>query len=229
MARVKICGNTDADQIRLGAEAGADCLGFVVEYPVPVPWNLASEEAAGLLALVPPMVTRAVVTGGEPDKVLAIARRLTPHLIQLHTDNSLAETAQVARGLAAMGIGLIRALRIDVATGEACGEIKDPIAAALALQDTDIAAVLLDARTADMPAGTGVSLSWQTARQVRDALSIPLILAGGLTPGNVASAIRQVRPYAVDVITGVEASRRVKDPALVRQFVIEARGANEKA
>ncbi|NLX98408.1 MAG: phosphoribosylanthranilate isomerase [Rhodopirellula sp.] len=222
MVRVKICGNTDADQVRACVEAGADCLGFVVEYPIDVPWNLGRAEAKSLLDRVPPLVSRAVVTGGSPQTVLAIARTLRPHLLQLHTDNPLAETEYLARELASLGIALVRALRIDVATGEACGEVKDPIEAALALERTGLAAVLLDARTPNMPAGTGVSVDWPTARAVREALSIPLVLAGGLTPSNVRTAVETVRPYAVDVITGVEASRRVKDPALIRRFVREA-------
>jgi len=225
MVRVKICGNTDPGQIHLAVEAGADCLGFVVEYPVPVPWNLRRDEARGLLDRVPPLISRAVVTGGEPEHVLAIARSLVPHLVQLHTDNSLEETAMLARELASLGIGLIRALRIDVVTGEACGQIADPVRAALAIQETGVSAVLLDARTSSMPAGTGTSVDWETARAVREALRLPLVLAGGLTPQNVRRAIEAVRPYAVDVISGVEASRKVKDAGLVRAFVSQAKSA----
>ena len=224
MVRVKICGNTDAEQVAWCAAAGADCVGFVVEYPVPVPWNLSREQARDLIALVPPLTIRAVVTGGDAERVLTIARYLMPHVVQLHTDNSLEETARIARVLAPLGIGLIRALRIDVATGQACGEIPDPMQAALALQNTGVAAVLLDARTQQLPAGTGVSVDWATALAVRQALSRPLILAGGLTPQNVRSAVEQVRPYAVDVMSGVEVSRRVKSPGLIRQFIQQAKG-----
>ena len=223
MVRVKVCGNTDADQVAWGVAAGADCLGFVVEYPVPVPWNLSRKEARALFARVPPMTTRALVSGGDPDQVIGLARELRPHLVQLHTDNTLAETAAIAQALAPLGIGLIRALRIDVATGLAGGEITDPLAAALALESTGVAAILLDARTGEMPAGTGVSLDWGSAGRIREGLSVPMILAGGLTAGNVRGAIEQVRPYAVDVISGVEVSRRVKSPELIRQFVRQAR------
>lgn len=224
MVRVKICGNTNADQVRLCATSGADCVGFVVEYPAQVPWNLSRQQAAGLLALVPPMVTCAVVTGGEPHTVLEIARFLRPHLVQLHTDNTLSETAAIARELASLGIGLIRALRINVATGEASGEFSDPVKAGRALQDTGVAAILLDARTNNMPAGTGISVDWDMAREVREAILVPTILAGGLTPGNVRRAVEQVRPYAVDVISGVERSRTVKSEELVREFVHRAKG-----
>lgn len=224
MVRVKICGNTSAEQIAWCAASGADCVGLVVEYPTPVPWNLSREQAALLLATVPPMLGRAVVTGGRPEVVLAIARSLRPHLVQLHTDNTLEETATIARELSPLGIGLIRALRIDVDTGRAAGEIADPMEAALAIQSLGIGGIVLDARTQRMPAGTGARIDWDMAREVRKVLSIPLILAGGLTPQNVRSAVDQVGPYAVDVITGVEQSRTVKSPELIRQFVREAKG-----
>ena len=223
MVRVKICGNTDAEQVRIAADAGVDCVGFVVEYPVHVPWNLERSEAAELLSIVPPFITRAVVTGGAIETVLGIARHLRPHVIQLHTDNSAEETHWLARELQSQNISLIRALRIDVADGAARGEIRDPIAAALALEATGISALLLDARTESMPAGTGRSVSWRLARSIREALAIPLILAGGLTPSNIREAIQAVDPYGVDVITGVESRRRVKDPALVREFIRRAR------
>lgn len=224
MARVKICGNTDVTQVEMCVAAGVDCVGFVVEYPVPVPWNLTRAEAADLIAEVPPFVGRAVVTGGSAEIVLAITDALNPHLVQLHTDNSVDETAVIARELADRGIGLIRALRIRVATGEASGEITNPIEAALRLQGTGICALLLDAQSEQMPAGTGMTLNWEVARAVRESVSIPMILAGGLNPCNVNEAIREVEPYGVDVITGVEASRRVKDPDKVRGFVAHAKG-----
>ncbi len=223
MARVKICGNTDRNQVEMCARAGADAVGFVVEYPVPVPWNLSREEAADLLPAVPPFVSRVVVTGGPVGIVLAIADALSPDAIQLHTDNTTAETASAARELAERRISLIRALRIDAGTGRAEGEIPDPIEAALALQDAGISALLVDACTGSMPAGTGVSVSWGMARSIREALRIPMILAGGLNAGNAREAIEAVEPYAVDVISGVEASRRVKDPALVEEFVRRAK------
>jgi phosphoribosylanthranilate isomerase len=225
MVRVKICGNTTAEQVRWCAAADADCVGVVVEYPTPVPWNLSREQASGLLSLVPPMMSRVVVTGGTPEAVLAIARFLVPDLVQLHTDNTVEETAAIARELTPLGIGLIRALRIDVTTGQASGEIPDPVAAALALQQAGVGGVVLDARTPNMPAGTGARIDWQMALAVRKVLSVPLVLAGGLTPANVRSAVAQVHPYAVDVISGVELSRTVKSLDLIRQFVAQAKGA----
>ncbi|MDH7602258.1 MAG: phosphoribosylanthranilate isomerase [Armatimonadota bacterium] len=226
MVRVKICGNTDVEQVRMVVDSGADCVGFVVEYPVPVPWNLSRSEAAELIAQVPPFVTRAVVTGGAPNHVIAVSEMLRPHILQLHTDNSVEETALIARELSKLGIGLVRALRIDVSSNTAAGEIPDPLEAAKQLECTGISAILLDAKTEELPAGTGCRTDWTLARKVRDCLEIPLILAGGLNPNNVAEAISAVKPYGVDVITGVEVKRRMKSPELVRRFVRNAKQAD---
>lgn len=223
MVRVKICGNTDAGQVRMAVEAGADCVGIVVEYPVDVPWNVSRAEAAELAGLIPPMVSWAVVTGGDADRVLSIAGDLRPPVLQLHTDNRPDETAAIARELRRMGVRLIKALRVDVATGRAVGEETNPVLAAGTLVESGVDAILLDACTRDLPAGTGVRLDWSLARTVREAVAVPLVLAGGLTPDNVGEAVRMVRPYGVDVITGVERERRQKDPDRVRAFVEQAR------
>lgn len=228
MVRVKICGNTDAQQVAWCLEAGADSLGFVVEYPVAVPWGLTRAQARPLLSLVPPLTTQVVVTGGEADHVIALARELMPDVIQLHTDNDLDDTARIARALAPLGIALIRALRIDVATGQACGTIADPLHAVLALQETGIAALLVDARTQQLPAGTGARVDREIALRLRRALTLPLILAGGLTPENVGEAVEHIGPYGVDVISGVEASRGVKSPELIRRFVQQAKGLPDR-
>lgn len=223
MLKVKICGNTDAEQITLCALAGADAIGLVVEYPEEVPWNLTREVAQPLIMMIPPFISRVVVTGGNPDRVCAIAEYLSPHVLQLHTDNPVHEVAQIVKRLTGQGISVIAALRIDARTGQACGNVADPVEAALALQDAGIHALLLDTKNETMPAGTGMPVSWEMARQVCDALSIPLILAGGLTPENVRLAVETVHPFAVDVITGVEVRRKVKDPHLVHTFIQQAK------
>lgn len=223
MVRVKICGNTDLEHVRIAVEAGADCVGFVVEYPTPVPWNLTCEEATDLIACVPPFVSRAVVTGGGADHVIAVAKKLRPHVLQLHTDNPIDETTLIAQELSRCGIGVIRALRIDVESGKAAGEIPDALHAAQRLEATGIAALLVDAKTESMPAGTGQCIDWQLVRRITKAVNIPVILAGGLTPDNVANAIASAKPYGVDVITGVELERRIKSPDLVKAFVLNAK------
>jgi phosphoribosylanthranilate isomerase len=82
---------------------------------------------------------------------------------------------------------------------------------------------VVDSKTSERPAGTGVILDWTLIRQVSASIRLPLILAGGLTAQNVAQAIQMVRPYAVDVISGVEKEAGVKDPQLMRDFVRAAK------
>jgi len=203
--------------------AGADALGFVTEYPVPVPWNLDREKAASLVASSSPFVTTVAVVGGAPEEVIRIARKVRPRVVQLHGDESLEDIRQVLDGLKGTGIRVIKALRIDVDTGEALFEKTDPRKACSVLAGSGIAALIVDSKTSSRPAGTGVSLDWDLpARMVKD-VDLPLILAGGLNFENVATAVAKVRPYAVDVISGVEKEPGVKDGEKMRAFVAAAK------
>jgi phosphoribosylanthranilate isomerase len=225
MVRVKICGLQSAEDARLAEEAGADALGFVVEYPVPVPWNLSRQRAAALVAALRPFATPVAVVGGDPATLVAIARAVRPRVLQLHGDETPEQIRDVVRALGPEGIQVIKALRIEADTGLAVFAERDPVAAARAIADTGVAALVVDSKTSARPAGTGVPLDWEAVRAIAAAVRIPLILAGGLNPGNVANAIATVRPYGVDVISGVESASGVKDPAKVRAFVAAARGA----
>lgn len=215
--RVKICGLTLKEDIYLLSSLGVHALGFVVDYPVPVPWNLSIEQARQLLSCVPPLVSTVVVTAGTTSKILQIAQLLAPHFIQLHGNESLAETEDVSAQLAKLGIRVIKALRLRGKTAHF--EIEDPLRAARALQETDIAALLLDASGTGGAGGSGISVDWNLAREIRDCLSIPLILAGGLTPDNITRAIHTVQPSAVDILTGVEHRPGKKDPAKVKALL----------
>ncbi|UCF88959.1 MAG: phosphoribosylanthranilate isomerase [bacterium] len=224
MVRVKLCGMMSEADVAMAEEAGADAVGFVTEYPVPVPWNLTREEAARLVRAASPFVTTVAVVGGTVDEILDIARKVMPNVLQLHGDESLAEILAIIDGLADTGIRVIKALRIDVDTGLARFEKTDPVRAAKALEGSGIAALIVDSKTASMPAGTGVALDQDVAARVSEAVKIPLILAGGLTAVNVAEAVLKVRPYAVDVITGVEREPGVKDKKKMEEFVKAAKG-----
>lgn len=228
MVRVKLCGMMSEADVAMAEEAGADAVGFVTEYPVPVPWNLTREEAARLVRAASPFVTTVAVVGGTVDEILDIARKVRPNVLQLHGDESLAEILAIIDGLADTGIRVIKALRIDVDTGQARFEKTDPVRAAQVLEGSGIAALIVDSKTASMPAGTGVALDQGVAARVSEAVKIPLILAGGLTAVNVADAVLKVRPYAVDVITGVESEPGVKSGEKMRAFVAAAKGIRNK-
>ncbi len=219
MTRIKICGlKTEAD-IRLCVKAGADALGFVTEYPVPVPWNLDRTNARKLIAAAPPFVTTVAVVGGSVEAILQIAETVKPHFLQLHGDETKEEIEHICATLADTGIKVIKALRIDVDTGKAQFAEQDPLEAAAVLAATGISGIAVDSKTAKRPAGTGVPLDWRAVEQISSSISIPLILAGGLTIQNVTGAIERVRPYGVDIISGVEKAPGIKDENQVRRFV----------
>ncbi len=219
MTRVKLCGLMSDEDVAMAVRAGADALGFVTEYPVPVPWNLAREQAAELVRRAPPFVTTVAVVGGEVADMIAIARKVRPNFLQLHGDETLAEIEAVVDALRPEGVKVLKALRIDVDSGEAQFPESDPVRAAGILSASGLVGLIVDSKTGSRPAGTGVALDWGVIARLADAVSIPLILAGGLNSGNVAEAVRYVRPYGVDVISGVERASGVKDEALMRTFV----------
>jgi phosphoribosylanthranilate isomerase len=209
---------TGAD-IRLCAAAGADAVGFVTEYPVPVPWNLDRAKARELVAMTPPFVSTTAVVGGPVDRILQIAETVKPHFLQLHGDETREDIERICSALQGSGIKVIKALRIDVDTGKARFSIEDPFEAATVLATTGISGIAVDSKTAARPAGTGIPLDWSAVEHLSSSISIPLILAGGLTIQNVRDAIERVRPYGVDIISGVEKTPGIKDEKRVRQFV----------
>lgn len=225
MPRVKICGLMSGTDIDMAVAAGADALGFVTEYPVPVPWNIDRQCTAELIRTAPPFVTTTAVVGGVVDDMVAIALLAKPHFLQLHGDETLEEIRAVCGKLAGTGTKVLKALRIDVETGLAQFPEQNPAEACRILAESGVAGLVVDSKTGKRPAGTGVTLDWQVIQRVSASIRLPLILAGGLTVENVAGAIKTVHPYAVDVISGVERSAGVKDAQLMHDFVLAAKGA----
>ncbi|MGA1841113.1 MAG: phosphoribosylanthranilate isomerase [bacterium] len=231
MTRVKICGLMSRNDIDMAVAAGADSLGFVTEYPVPVPWNILRQRSAGLVASAPPFVTTTAVVGGAVRDILAIAKTVKPHFLQLHGDETLEEIRTICNALAGTGIKVLKALRINVDTGEAQFPVKNPVDACAILSKSGVSGLVVDSKTSARPAGTGVPLDWTRIRDISARIPLPFILAGGLTSRNVSQAIQIVRPYAVDVISGVEKEAGVKDEQLMRDFVsaVKGLGSNKSA
>jgi len=223
MVRVKICGITSEDDLKLCISCGVDALGFVVEYPVPVPWNLKIENAKILMNKVPPFVSKVAVVGGEYEKVLHIANTLKPDIIQLHGNESLKTTEKLISELKKLKIRVIKAIRFSAETGKLISEIQDPIRLCFVLQNMGADAMLVDSQSESMPAGTGKRVNWEIASKIRASITLPLILAGGLNPENVYEAIKTVRPFAVDVISGVEEKKGKKAPKKVKSFIQEVK------
>nr|WP_122013183.1 phosphoribosylanthranilate isomerase [Maliibacterium massiliense] len=217
MTQLKICGLTRAEDVRMCCALGVDIAGFVVEYPGNVPWNLSRKAAAPLLACVSGATRRCIVTGGAPARVLALAEALRPDYVQLHYSETLEETRLVAQALHAMGIRTIKAIPVTPEGACQMPGFSTPEQAARALSGTKAAMLLLDARSACDPAAPGRTLDLALYRRVQQAAALPVALAGGLTPENLASVLTQAAPPMVDILSGVERASGCKDAAAVRR------------
>lgn len=216
--RVKFCGLMNHHDVNLCVEAGVHMVGFVVDYPIPVPWNLTSEVARELIKQVPPFVSTCVVTGGPVVKVLDIVNKTRPNVVQLHYKERLYDVREIAEQLQLQGIKTIKALRID-GNGNCDFDVKDPAEATRELCKTGISAILVDSYTESMPGGTGVMVNLSVFQTIQQESSLPVILAGGLNPTNIQSMINEVHPFAVDVLTGIEERPLRKDPEKISQFM----------
>lgn len=211
--RVKICGLTDPDDAALAVELGADALGLNF-YPRSPRCLDPARDAAWLRALPPGVPRVAVVVNASRAEIVRLLGGGLADAVQLHGD----EDAAFCAGLRADRIPFIKAVRARDAS------VLDD---AVFLRAEHL---LVDAYQPGAYGGTGHTVDWVLA--ARFAARHPgMILAGGLHPGNVAEAIRQVRPYAVDVASGVEGSvgPRRKAAAALRAFFAAVRGADEEA
>lgn len=214
--RIKICGITRAPDCVAAATAGADALGF--NFWAGTPRRIAPAVAAALRALLPPFVTAVgLFVDPDPAEVRALLDAVALDLLQFHGD----EPAELCRSF---GRPYIKAVPVPAgATGAHLLEY--------AARYGDAAGVLFDAPPADgLPGGTGRSFDWGALPR---GLPQPLVLSGGLHPGNVREAVLRVRPWAVDVSSGVEARdgegnviKGSKDPARIAAFIEEVRHAD---
>ncbi|TXI31064.1 MAG: phosphoribosylanthranilate isomerase [Aquipseudomonas alcaligenes] len=201
--RVKICGITRVEDALAAAAAGADAIGLV--FYAKSPRAVDIEQAREILAVLPPFVTSVgLFVDAERSELERILASVPLDLLQFHGDESVQQCE-------AFGRPYIKALRVKAG---------DDIAAQVARYPS-AQGILLDAYVEGVPGGTGEAFDWSLIPQT---LSKPLILAGGLRPDNVAEAVSRVRPYAVDVSGGVEASKGVKDVEKVGAFIRAARG-----
>jgi phosphoribosylanthranilate isomerase len=198
--RVKICGVTRAEDALLAAELGADAIGLNL-------WpgsrrHVTPEEARAIVDRLPPFVTAVgVFVNQPPTEVLAAAAASGVAVVQLHGD----EPYQDCNGYP---IPAIKALRVSGPESLA------------AMDRYRVRAFLLDAPSAGF-GGSGVTFDWALARDA--ARRARVVLAGGLTPENVADAVRAVRPWAVDVASGVESAPGLKDPEKLARFIARAK------
>jgi len=196
--RIKICGITRVEDARAAAELGADAIGLV--FYAASPRKVGLEQARAIIAAVPPFVTVVgLFVDPAAEQVESVLRTCSLELIQFHGD----ETPGFCGGF---GVPYIKALRVKADADLV--QCLSPYQAARGW--------LLDAYHDQLYGGTGKSFDW---RLIPRDLARPVILSGGLTPDNVGEAVRQVRPWAVDVSSGVEAEKGIKDAAKIAAFI----------
>lgn len=210
MTRVKLCGVT-SERDRDGAvAAGADAVGFLVDVSVDSPREIDPEHAETLVDGLPPLVSSVLVTMPESvQDALAVQRRVGADAIQVHST------------LSPRYVGGLRA-RSDASVIAAVGSDADLAAYAEAAD-----ALLVDSVDRDGGGGTGETQDWERTRELVAGIDTPIILAGGLTPDNVAKAVETVSPYGVDTASGVESAGGVKDHAAMKRFVRRAASVEE--
>ena len=201
MTRIKICGTTNLDDALMAVEAGADALGFIF---VPnTPRYLHPDEAAKIIEELPPFITTVgLFVNAEQSEIDTIANDCSLDAVQLHGEES-------PELCLALNRRVVKAFRVKEESSLS------------RLHDYHVSAYLLDTYVKGAMGGTGRVFDWNLAVKAKQYGRI--ILAGGLNPDNIASAILQVRPYGVDVSSGVEVSPGCKDPAKIKAFISAVR------
>lgn len=206
--RVKVCGVTNPEDAAAAVLAGADAVGVVLAES---PRRVTLDEAAEAFAVLPPLVSRvAVFVDAPPGEVSEAVDRLGLDLVQFHG-------GETPERCASSPVPVVKAFRVG--TGFAHASLEP--------YRGSVAAVLLDTYDPQRHGGTGKTIAWHTLTRIPGGA--PVFLAGGLTPANVGEAVRAVRPYAVDVSSGVEERPRHKDRLKLRAFVAAVRAADEEA
>jgi len=215
---IKICGNTSLADAKLAADCGADAVGFVF---APSPRQVTAEQVAAIVPHLPENLEKiGVFVDASLDEICETVAASGLTGVQLHYDSN-AELSQTLRNRFGPSLRILRVVHFGAgAAGNANAIALDP----------NVDAILVDSRTDTAVGGTGKAFDWHAAREgfLGGANKQRLIAAGGLNPANVARAIEILRPWGVDVVSGVEAAPGRKDPNKVRAFVEHARAAARK-
>lgn len=209
---IKICANTSLEDAQLAADAGADAVGFVF---APSPRRVTAEQAAAIVPHLPATLEKiGVFVDASFDEIAKTVEAAGLTGVQLHF-NAEPELSARLRERFGAALRILHVVHFDAE-------------AALPRLDANVDGILVDSRSATAVGGTGKSFDWAAASKAlfQNGSAGKLIAAGGLTPQNVAEAIATLRPWGVDVVSGVEAAPSRKDAAKVRSFIANARAAH---
>jgi len=217
---IKICGSTSLHDAQLAGEAGADAVGFVF---APSPRRVTPVQVAAINPHLPPEIEKiGVFVDASLDEIAATINRCGLTGVQLHSAAGSGLPGKLHERFGPQ----LRVLRVVHFTAEAGEQLTGEIAQID--RDPHVHAILVDSRTPTAVGGTGIRFDWHAARAAvfsGDPARKPRIAAGGLAPANVAEAIAMLRPWGVDVASGVEAAPGKKDAAKVREFILNVRSS----
>ena len=212
MTRVKVCGITNPEDALMAVNYGADAIGIVNVKVTPRFVDL--KKAREIFDSLPVFVSKVIVAMPETIEEALEIEKTKADYIQLHGDESLDFIRELKENT---NLGIIKKISVDgnsLENSERYSEIVD--------------AILLDTKVKGISGGTGRVHDWDISRKVVESVRKPVILAGGLNPRNVKSAIEEVKPYAVDTSSGVESKPGKKDKKKVEQFIMTAKNETTK-
>jgi phosphoribosylanthranilate isomerase len=210
VTRVKICGIKSVEDARLAVEFGADAIGLLVGQLHNSPDFITPEQAKHIVGEMPPFVSTVLVTHlHDREKIAELVTDVCPSTLQLHGKSRPADTRFLRQQFPQLKISKALHANAEGVEDEAETWVKY------------VDAILLDTSSpeTDQVGGTGRTHDWAVSAHMVGTLRKPVILAGGLTPGNVANAIAKVRPFAVDVNSGIKNAAGFKDPEKLRRFI----------
>ena len=220
---IKICGNTSLEDALLAAEAGADAVGFVF---APSPRQVTKAEVAAITPHLPATVEKiGVFVDAAPEEIVSTVQTCGLTGVQLHF-NADPDLPTRLREQLGPEVRILRVIHFDLENAGQCAAQMDEHA-----RNPHVDAVLVDSRTTTAAGGTGVTYDWVEARKAIFENAVArkrLVAAGGLNPDNVAEAITLLRPWGVDVASGVEAAPGRKDVAKVKEFIVRARAVDRE-
>lgn len=219
MTAVMVCGIRKREDVDILVEAGVDAVGLITAVWQAIPCNLSLEEARELSRSIPPFMSSVlVITEENVSEVCRMIGHVHPGVVQLHGFNTLRDVSTIK---GRTGVKIIKTLHFQ---GGEMAEDGDPVKTAQEYGEAGADAVLLDSyQRGEKVGATGKTVDFSLAREIRQCISpLPLVLAGGLSADNVLEAVKAVKPYAVDVLSGVTSFDCI-DLAKVKQFVQRAR------
>lgn len=220
MTRVKLCGNTSIEDIKQAVRLGADAVGFITEVPVDTKRKISLDKASELIKEVPIFVDSVlVIMPNSAIHAIQMIEIAKPNIVQIHNDLEFKEMCFLRKSI---DIPIIQKFSIPYMSNNNNNNnnISDKLIKLIKVytESNLIDSILLDSKIKDMVGGTGITHDWKISKEIQEEITVPTILAGGINHRNVKDAIEFVKPFAVDVASGIETNGK-KDGEKILKFI----------